>query len=112
MRQKNRTNLRKKELIEAKLKLSEILETYGQSLNCEMCYKSAHSDHHIIKKATDNYKFNSDVNNLIRLCFECHNLFHAYDSDKLIKINKNRFNFAMDFLEANEKFITLSKFGR
>ena len=69
-------------------------------------------DHHIIKKAEDDYKFNSDVKNLIRVCRNCHSDFHSYKSNSLFNKNKDRFLKCMEWLNINNKQLTLSNFER
>jgi hypothetical protein len=96
MKKTERTAKRKTELAEAKKKKTEKLLNSGKNPNCcEMCGRSSFvSDHHIIKKQTDNYKYNSVVENLLRVCQKCHKIFHAFDSNKLYEIKKDwRFYF-------------------
>ena len=112
MNQKERANMRKKEYLEAKkLKTMKLINTGKNPNCCEMCKSDIMvSDHHIIKKAEDNYKFNSDVNNLIRVCNLCHSKFHAYDSKFLMSKNKELFKSCLEWLKSNKKHVTLSKF--
>lgn len=110
MNQKAITKKRNLEFKSARILLSVRLG--DQMHSCEMCGSQANEDHHIIKKAEDEYKYNSDVKNLIRVCRSCHTLFHSYESDKLFKINTDRFIEVMHWLEKNGKQTTLSKFDK
>lgn len=111
--QKERTKKRKLELIKARIELNSILITNGKNPQlCEICQDPSSEDHHIIKKAEDNYKYNSDINNLIRLCRSCHSRFHSYDSNYLSNKNKQRFEKCLSWLYINNKFVTLSKFEK
>ena len=110
MNQKECTKKRNLEFKSARILLSVRL---GDSMySCEMCGNQANEDHHIIKKAEDNYKYNSDVDNLIRVCRSCHVLFHSHDSDQLFKINSDRFLEAIHWLEKNGKQLAISKFDK
>lgn len=113
MKQKEITKTRNAEFLGARIKLTQnLIDTGINPTFCEMCESQANEDHHIIKKAEDNYKFNSDVDNLIRVCRSCHNLFHSYKSNELFNINKDRFLKCMEWLNINHKNVTLSKFER
>lgn len=110
MNQKERTKKRNLDFKYARTLLSARLGDRMHS--CEMCGKEASEDHHIIKKAEDNYLYNSDVNNLIRVCRSCHVLFHSYESDKLFKINSDRFLEVMHWLGKNGKETTIYNFDK
>lgn len=113
MNQKERSKKRAKELLIARIELTKKLSETGYDPQlCEICNKQSSEDHHIIKKAEDNYKFNSEVNNLIRLCRKCHMNFHSYKSNELFNTNKGRFLKCMEWLRLNNKHVTLSKFER
>jgi len=113
MTQKERNKQRNLEFKTSRIQLSCKLMSENKNVeSCEMCGNPSNEDHHIIKKAEDNYKFNSDVNNLIRVCRSCHILFHSYKSKELFNINRDRFLKCMEWLESQRKYSSLSCFER
>lgn len=112
MNQSERRKIREKELSFAKIeKTKELINNKKNPQCCEFCKSTFFvSDHHIIKKAEDDYKFNSVVENLVRVCQKCHERFHAYDSEYLSAKNKELFVKCMIWLIVNYKFVTHGKF--
>lgn len=96
----------------AKKEKTKLLENTGNNPDCcEMCGSSYFvSDHHIIKRSEDGYKYNAAVDNLVRVCQKCHEKFHAYDYSYLITTNSEVFTRCLKWLHTNGKFVTLSKF--
>lgn len=70
----------------SKTNMEKIYDLYNGK--CALCGKKANQRHHIIYRSEDRTKID-DLDNLILLCVECHNMVHsdkAYWQPRLIEL--------------------------